>query len=1202
MATKYKDYPVYTYDEPATYSDFSGGINTDPSNEHLLPNEMRDCLNMHYSSAALVKRKGASLLCNIECEDELFNVQGVFLFTYRVTYIIIAADGKLYKGFYSPNATIRLSRLPISVEVADSLSAYNPLNITEGLEKQVTENINHQHDGFIYSYITDENPYIYTKDLNGDYVLVNKRYIKYEPSMGSVQRYSLKILSNTLTKIDISETLIGDYSELDDNFEFKNQDIIKYNNNYYKLNIIKEGTTVTRKLITPKHTEYWIDLDNYNSLYKNDIENKVDILHTKSYNEVIEKFGIVFDNKTKTWRPYGRYINEEWVNLAHPPIWEYKYREWEHSSVVTYEGKIYICIKPHVNYELPPDKILAGTGAEWIKLNEKQELIFQNHDPIEAATYNNKLYITTGTRFVQVELLSNELFATVIQPHFCNTSEISNIGYNYLSPYPELCRATQYNQVITSIGGILANKNIYGRYTLTPQMNFAQGETENDYYFKWEKKIGDEWGVVHSYKDNILSSVDINFIEDKEGEYILVDDDYIKIQNSFEGFTLYTKIEGTENYVPDPNGTYIQIYNESLKKNSYYELAYIQNINYNIDDSTTRYKKIEGNKRSTKLNLFEIEVNDADKYLYRVSFAKSFEQGIEYSENWDYNHGTYYAEDTVTIKVSDSISKTYKCLKTHNPKEIIWDDVEYERTEVSLDMLLNKYYDTYNKDAEGYYIPKTTPLFATHIRSKVGKKLYTKKDDGTYEFFAYDQSSLIRAEAYWEEIYVEEKIVRIDGTITTDWTVNKIDGEYFGQASTTLAQNLKPNDTFNIIHTCKKITSDGNKFLLYDDKYNSGNWYKTIIDNPTYITDRGGLSFKTNKNESLIKVIPFNGTLIAFANAEDVGGSIHMVTGNGDDWDDSSGYYSPYRRKTINATVSCNNANTVQVCENILVFKYFDMLYYISGSELNNEVVSVYSCNDKIKHNNNFVRIPWEDNSCISEVTEDYYALIWKEKYIIEDDELILDRPALKVKMYYKLGTQQNEKIVYPWLRDESDYFNIDHIVYIKGKPIYLYNNTLTTFHESNYTDFGKIYQCLVHFRGEDLNYPKMYKLISNILVYYHRNQYSKIDFDLTVKNEAGHILLDSSVKRVSLQDLRALKAGDKVIDGEIRLDSTILDSKVFNTAYKFPCLLSDAIITSNNDKEFSISSITYNYTTSDTPDTTSYDLYSNILRPKEVK
>ena len=228
-------------------------------------------------------------------------------------------------------------------------------------------------------------------------------------------------------------------------------------------------------------------------------------------------------------------------------------------------------------------------------------------------------------------------------------------------------------------------------------------------------------------------------------------------------------------------------------------------------------------------------------------------------------------------------------------------------------------------------------------------------------------------------------------------------------------------------------------------------------------------------------------------------------------------------------------------------------------------------------------------------------CLIWKEKYYIEDGDLIQERPAIKVKMYYKLGVQQNEKIVYPWLRDESDYFNVEHILYIKGKPIYLYNNTLTTLHNEVFTDYDKIYTCQVHFRGEDLNYPKMIKLLSNVLVYYHRNQYSKIDFDLMVKNEAGHILLDSKRKRTSLQDLRALREGDTLFDGEVRLDSTILDSKVFNTAYKFPCLLADSIITATNDKEFSISSITYNYITAETPDQTSYDLYTNILRPQDT-
>ena len=92
MPTRTKDYPIYTYDEPAIYKDFSGGINTDPSNEHLLENEMRDCVNMHYLSGALVKRKGAKKLCDISCDDDLVNIQGIFLFTYRITYIIVAAS------------------------------------------------------------------------------------------------------------------------------------------------------------------------------------------------------------------------------------------------------------------------------------------------------------------------------------------------------------------------------------------------------------------------------------------------------------------------------------------------------------------------------------------------------------------------------------------------------------------------------------------------------------------------------------------------------------------------------------------------------------------------------------------------------------------------------------------------------------------------------------------------------------------------------------------------------------------------------------------------------------------------------------------------------------------------------------------------------------------------------------------------------
>ena len=1051
MATKYKDYPIYTYDEPATYSDFSGGINTDPSNEHLANNEMRDCLNMHYSSAALVKRKGASLLCNIECPDELFNIQGVFLFTYKITYIIIAADGKLYKGFYSPHATIRLSRLPISSSVAEVFDLYNPLDTNTELQERLDESLVEQHEGFLY---------VYTVDDNGN-------------------------------NVSISDNYIGEYKSLVNGTQVKVNDIIEYAGTKYKSLI-----NFTLNKVYPDSSTNWITLSDYNTTYAAQI-----VLGTDPLSQ--------YYNSSAFIEQQAEIVNNQWTS-SNPGLWEEKYITWHFGDIVNYRGTLYICMTSHINYnEIPTD-----SNQNWSKIYIKKELLFQNYRTIEAATFNNKMYFATGTRFVQVEIVNNELTASVVTPYQCGSEEITNIGYNYLSPYPELCRETRYNQVITSIGGLLTIKTSGGLYRLQPLMNFANNETENDYYFKWEKKIGTDWYVVISYKDNIVTL---------------------------------------------------------------------------------------NNEEKIKQNYFTLEVDDADKYQYRVSFAKSFEQSSEIvTDTWDYSK-TYKVGDKISITDENNNTTIYRCIKEHDPKKVIWDNVNYQKTS-PLSYGSSLYYKTYATDSHDNYIPESAiPVFAKATTTKAGNDLF-KDNNGELEYYGTDTNTIIPGATYWEEDYLEEGIVKTDASITYDWVVNKIDGEYFGSANSILYEDIGISDTYKIIQSCTKITSDGNKFLLYCDRYNSGCWYKTIISNPAYITDRGGLSFKTNKNEELIKVIPFNGNLIAFANAENVGGSIHLISGNGDDYDANDGYYSPYRRSIINVNISCDNANTVQVCENILVFKYFNTLYYISGSDLNNEVVSVYSCNDKIKHNNNFVQIPWDDNTCISEVTEDYYALIWKEKYSIDGEDLVLERPALKIKMYYKLGVEQNNKVVYPWLRDESQYFNIDHIVYIKGKPIYLYNNTLTTLHEEVYTDYDKNYKCLIHFRGEDLNYPKMYKLISNILVYYHRNQYSKLDFNLLVKNEAGHKLLDSSVKRFSINDLRALKAGDKVVDGEIRLDSTILDSKVFNTDYKFPCLLADTVIEAENNQEFSVSSITYNYTTSETPDMTSYDLYTNILRPKEVK
>ena len=133
MPHKIRKYELYVTDEPATYNQFDGGINTNPSNEHLEKNELRDCLNMHYQQGSLVKRNGAKLLATINSDTELFKIQGISLFTYKLTYIVIAANGELYYGIYTPNATINITKLPIGIRGKITNQLYDPQDMSAGL-------------------------------------------------------------------------------------------------------------------------------------------------------------------------------------------------------------------------------------------------------------------------------------------------------------------------------------------------------------------------------------------------------------------------------------------------------------------------------------------------------------------------------------------------------------------------------------------------------------------------------------------------------------------------------------------------------------------------------------------------------------------------------------------------------------------------------------------------------------------------------------------------------------------------------------------------------------------------------------------------------------------------------------------------------------------------------------------------------------
>lgn len=423
-----------------------------------------------------------------------------------------------------------------------------------------------------------------------------------------------------------------------------------------------------------------------------------------------------------------------------------------------------------------------------------------------------------------------------------------------------------------------------------------------------------------------------------------------------------------------------------------------------------------------------------------------------------------------------------------------------------------------------------------------------------------------------------------------DFVPNQVIG-WFGAANSgkVLNVNRATSDLWKTIQSCRKITADGNKFLLYGDKYNSGQWFKTVIDNPFYITNRGGLSFKTNKNEELIKVIQFKGIIVAFSNSEYLGGNISIVLGNGDDYNDGN-QYSPYFRKIVNSVISTDNYKTVQVVENMIFFKYKDTMYMIEGSDLNNEIIEVHSINDKVKQHNKYVAIPWNDNTCISELTPDYYALVWDELKTVINGEIITTRPATRAKIYYKRGYMQGNKVYFPWLVDQSEFFTTRYLMYIDGVSTFLHNNLLIQFQSNEYTDLNQPFETIIRMRAYDLNYPKFSKFINKAHVYYYRGPKQPLDFDIKLYNEAGYLLLEDSV-----QDKRVLFEGESSTNAI--LGSSIIETKTFNLPYKFPLLLCDCEIIINNTSDFSLSSITYNYTVTTTPELTRPEVYKNIIR-----
>ena len=110
--------------------------------------------------------------------------------------------------------------------------------------------------------------------------------------------------------------------------------------------------------------------------------------------------------------------------------------------------------------------------------------------------------------------------------------------------------------------------------------------------------------------------------------------------------------------------------------------------------------------------------------------------------------------------------------------------------------------------------------------------------------------------------------------------------------------------------------------VLYGSAYNTGNWFKTVKFEYDYITIRNSLNFQTNKNERIVACLPLEGNIIVFADNPQLGGTIQKVYGNGDDYDNQDGFFSPFKKKIVNTVYSCDHPGSVQFVDNFVMFKY----------------------------------------------------------------------------------------------------------------------------------------------------------------------------------------------------------------------------------------------------------------------------------------
>ena len=803
--------------------------------------------------------------------------------------------------------------------------------------------------------------------------------------------------------------------------------------------------------------------------------------------------------------------------------------------------------------DITPDKTLIIQNTKRVQgIPVKMTIEDRNGDgKDEEHTY---FIMATGLRIIRISEEQNEstgtyyLYGHVMEAYAPNSYEIQNIGVNNFSPFPNYLIDETVNVPKTSIGQILtepkqlAVNNISSNITVTAKVNTLYGYEKEDLYYKWEARIGasSEWKVLWFWDSTLNGGSATQYSSKGKTSITITPAQLIALAGTGSSPTV-----GQDVFI-------------RCTVTSDFMVSYdLQTETYSKDRGEAE-KDISGNTKFDFVADQAIAQYSKTHITRKIRTAYHPEYSLQYCiyrEHWNtqeerLEHG-YVAPD-------DQFLKMHSCTKV-----------------VSDGTKLLFYDDAYNS-CEWY---KTVVGIPNYLSYGGNLNFRTSKNEKLIGVVVFDSNIVV---------FSDNETLGGNISVVTGNGDDFNDGDYYSPYKRKIVNTNVSCDAFNTIQVAEN-------YIIFK--------YRRDI----YLLDTNDLDAER------VNVITINDKV---------------------------------KQKLNNVEFPLDRIREPKSNED-LEFDFHEYSRCLKPDEIFSEVCDGYY--GIIFPRQGFHKDTFE----YPETALKYYGggnPEYKEKLRGRKIENISVKPGLRWKCYFRNGQvyQDSPKTFFPWLRDTSHYLNIVSVLDINGEAtVVTTEGQLVQFIDDEYKG-EEDYKVRIVTKCYDQELPTLCKFLDNLNVYYNRD-FSEIFYaHMFVKNESGYYLYtpnnEAYLNLINSEDIDALRAGEVKFDERYKIDDALnllpgyepleqydeypyidpmdkpvqilndtdldtatLDRPSFTSVtltpqYRFPYLSAQFILEMKSNQAFSLSSITYSFTSNDMPDYTREKLYREILKGSILK